>query len=47
MIRNISNKNLEMTQNVSGLTNFQMMLFHMLGVTVVNLTHDYHITTPL
>jgi hypothetical protein len=43
----VSIKNLEMTQKVSDLTIFQMSLMYMLGVTVINHTHDYHITTPL
>ena len=43
----VSIKNLEMMQKVSKVTVFQIIFLHMLGVTVVDTTHDNHITTPL
>ena len=43
----VSIKNLEMTQKVSVLTVFHIIFLHKLGVTVVSITHDNHINTPL
>jgi len=43
----VSVTDLEMTQKLSDLTIFRMIFLHIFGVTVVNLTHGYHITTLL